>query len=323
MKATTKDIDAEYRLLREECGLTRRDACFLTVDGPDAAEYLHSQVTNDVEALEPSQGCYACLLDRKGHIRADMRILRTPGDYFLVICDPAAAESLERHLTTYSIGRDVRITGTEEALISLEGPASGSICGPLPDEEHASTLSMIGGIESVVVRTPEGIDVITPASRVREATEAMLAAGALEVSPEASEALRVEAGIPRFGNELADGPMPAEAGLVDRAVSFTKGCYIGQEPVARLHYKGRPNRFLRGIRLAAPPAVGDRVQNADRELGRITSLAHSPREGWIALSILRREASPGDPVEVVTDFGTVEGEVIELPFQNAAQGMER
>lgn len=314
MKVPANDIEADYRLLTEGCGLSRPDASFLAVEGPDAAEYLHSQVTNDVEDLEPGQGCYACLLDRKGHIQADMRILRKPDGDFLIVCDPSAAGPLERHLATYSIGRDVSITPAEQALISLEGPGSAAVCGSEPDGEGSSVSTTIGGVGCHLVGTDTGVDVIGPAEMAGQVIESLLAGGAREVSPTASEALRIETGRPLFGAELTDGPMPAEAGVVDRAVSFTKGCYIGQEPVARLHYKGRPNRVLRGIRLAGPATVGDPVKNADRELGTITSLSHSPREGWIALSILRREASPGDPVEVLTESGAVEAEVVELPF---------
>ncbi len=113
---------------------------------------------------------------------------------------------------------------------------------------------------------------------------------------------------------MGAAPMPAEAGIVERAVSFTKGCYIGQEPVARLHYKGRPNRHLRGLRLDGPVAAGDPVRLADRELGAVGTAVLSPASGRIGLAILRREAEPGDRVTVTTAEGEVEATVTDLPF---------
>ena len=127
---------------------------------------------------------------------------------------------------------------------------------------------------------------------------------------EAYDVLRVEAGVPRFGAEIDEQVMPAEVGVVDRAVSFTKGCYIGQEPVARLHYRGHANRGLRAILLDGDPARGRRpVQVEGREVGRVTSAVASPTLGRaVALAIVRREVDPGQRVAVVTDGGLLEGE---------------
>jgi folate-binding protein YgfZ len=311
------DIDAEYRQLREECGLVRRQASFLGIDGPDAGEYLHSQVTNDIEALAVSGGCYCCLLDRKGHIKADMRILRVAEDSYLIVCEPEAASALESHLATYSIGRKVEIDSRAEALISLIGPATFTVTGVAPGDEHDSVASRVDGADSLMVATAAGVDLIVAEADGDRVASHLLENGCEEVSEKAAEILRIESGRPRFSSELSGGPMPAEAGLVERSVSFTKGCYIGQEPVARLHYKGRPNRFLRGLRLRGPAEAGDVVRNDDRELGEIDSVSLSPVEGWIGLSILRREAESGQTVEVVTDAGSVEAEVIELPFPTA------
>ena len=168
-----------------------------------------------------------------------------------------------------------------------------------------------------MVATPAGVDLVVDEADGDRVASHLLENGSEEVSEKASEILRIESGRPRFGSELSGGPMPAEAGLVERSVSFTKGCYIGQEPVATLHYKGRPNRLLRGLRLRGRAEVGDVVRNDDRELGEIDSVALSPVEGWIGLSILRREAESGQTVEVVTDAGSIEAEVIELPFPTA------
>src|SRR5207244_8897320 len=109
------------------------------------------------------------------------------------------------------------------------------------------------------------------------------------VAPEAAECLRVESGRPRYGIDMDDATIPQEAGINERAVSFTKGCYVGQETVARLHYRGKPNRHLRGLRLSAPAATGEHLRLGDRVVGRVGSVALSPAHGPIALAIVRRE----------------------------------
>ena len=140
---------------------------------------------------------------------------------------------------------------------------------------------------------------------------ALADAGAEPVSEEAAEIARVEAGRPRFGREMTTATIPQEAGINERAVSFTKGCYIGQETVARLHYKGKPNRHLRGLRLERAVAAGDPVLLGERELGTVGTAVLSPARGPIALAILRREAEPGAAVQVGEG---VPAEVVELPF---------
>ena len=139
----------------------------------------------------------------------------------------------------------------------------------------------------------------------------MLKRGAERVGQQAAEIIRVESGRPRFGREMTTATIPEEAGINERAVSFSKGCYIGQETVARLHYKGKPNRRLRGIRLSAPVAAGAPIRAGERELGTIGTAALSPAHGPIALAIVRREAEDGTAV-LVGDG--VEAEVVPLPF---------
>jgi folate-binding protein YgfZ len=162
--------------------------------------------------------------------------------------------------------------------------------------------------------TSEGIDLIFEAEARERVTDALLGAGAAEVSPEAAEILRIEAGRPRFGAEMGTETMPAEAGIVEQAVSFTKGCYIGQETVARLHYKGKPNRHLRGLKLSGAQGAqpGDPVLLGEKEVGRLGSAGVSPAFGPVGLAILRREAEPGATVAVGEDGVTAE--VVALPF---------
>ncbi len=135
--------------------------------------------------------------------------------------------------------------------------------------------------------------------------------GAVAVSEEAVECLRVEHGRPRFGIDIDQTVIPQEAGLNERAVSFTKGCYVGQETVARLHYRGKPNRHLRGLRLSEPAERGEELRLGERTIGQLGSSAISPRLGPVALALVRREAEPG---AVVSVGGHASAEVVALPF---------
>jgi len=308
------DLDAEYRQLREECGLLRAERATIAVTGPDAAEFLQGQVTNDVEALEPGSGCYAALLDRKGHIQADMRVLRREDGDFLIDTPGSAGALLLRHLSMYMIGRQVKVADAGLGVISLIGPAAAQVTGLAPGPEFASTTAKIAGVECLTVATDLGLDLICPAEGSGEVTAQLEADGAIPVSREAAEILRVETGRPRLETEMSAAPMPAETGVVERAVSFTKGCYIGQEPVARLHHRGRPNRHLRGLRLDGPVEPGDPVMLGERELGKVGTAVLSPASGRIALAILRKEAAPGDRVLVNSGDGEVGATVADLPF---------
>jgi tRNA-modifying protein YgfZ len=313
---TEIELDAQYRQLREECGLLERsELAQIAVTGLDAAEYLQGQLTNDTEALEPGDGLYAALLDRKGHMQSDMRVLR-PGagpDLWLDL-EASALPAVLKHLTMYSIGRDVAVAdvSAERAILSLIGPRSVELAGTAALPDNACEEASVAGVGCVAAGTPGGIDLIVPVAEGERLRAALVEAGAVPVSAGAVEILRIEAGVPRYGAEMGAGTMPAEAGIVERAVSFTKGCYIGQETVARLHYKGRPNRHLRGLRLSAPAQPGSALVLGEKEVGKLGSAAISPALGPIGLAILRREAEPGTELTVGEDGVTAE--VTALPF---------
>jgi folate-binding protein YgfZ len=309
------ELDAQYRQLREECGLLdRSERGVLLVSGPDGAEYLQGQLTNDVEALEAGDGQYAALLDRKGHMQADMRVLRAEAEEILVDTEAVALAATRRHLEMYSIGRDVTVSdvSAERVILSLIGPRSVEIAGTAALPEHACDATTVAGVECLAVGTANGIDLIVATGEAGRLRDAVLAAGAVAVAPEAVEILRVEAGVPRFGAEMGTATMPAEAGIVEDAVSFTKGCYIGQETVARLHYKGKPNRHLRGLRLSAPAAPGAALRLGEKEVGQLGGSVVSPAFGSIGLAILRREAEPGAELAVGEDGVTAQ--VVDVPF---------
>ena len=314
--ATPVELDGQYRALREEAGYLPRRRAALIVRGPDGAEYLQGQLTNDIEALEPRQGCYAALLDRKGHLQSDMRVLRleNPEELWLDL-EPGPAVPVLKHLRTYSIGREVEIDDVSEAwaITSLIGPRASELSGfEGLGPEHAQRSRQWDGLEVLGVATDAGVDLITKADAAPGLTTLLESAGAVEVSEPAAEIIRIESGRPRFGLDMGPESMPAEAGITDRAVDFEKGCYIGQEPVARLHYRGKPNRTLRGLRLSAPAEHGDALTLGDKEVGKIGTAALSPALGPIALAIVRREAQEGDTITVGDQRTTAE--VVELPF---------
>ncbi|MBN9621981.1 MAG: folate-binding protein YgfZ [Actinobacteria bacterium] len=312
--SVTVELDAQYRQLREECGVLPRERGVIAVTGPDGAEYLQGQVTNDVEALAVGEGQYAALLDRKGHMQTDMRVLRVAAEEIQVDMEAAPKDQALRHLTMYSIGRDVAVADAtaERALLSLIGPRAAEIAATPPLPEFANESTAIGGTAALAVGTRDGIDLFCTAADRDKLLAALLEAGAVEVTPEAVEIVRVEAGIPRFGAEMDAGTMPAEAAIVEDAVSFTKGCYIGQETVARLHYKGKPNKHLRGLKLSAAAAPGATLRLGEKEVGTLGGSVVSPALGPIGLAIVRREAEPGTELAVGEDGVTAE--VVALPF---------
>jgi folate-binding protein YgfZ len=307
-------VASDYKLLVERVGLVDRSARGkLLLTGAEAVEFLQGQVTNDVEGLTPGQGCYAALLTHKGKMRGDMRVLRGP-DWIWLDTEPAVLAPLAHTIRMYGIGRDVcqEDVSDARAILSLVGPdARSALEREPPAEEHG----FIEGEHGLYVATDLGVDVICAADRA-DAVRAAL--GAPDASEEAAECLRIEAGRPRYGLELDADTIPQEAGLNERAVSFTKGCYVGQETVARLFYKGRPNRRLRGLKLSEPAAHGDTVTLWERQVGTIGSACVSPRHGPIALAVLRREAEPG--AEVAVGEEEARAEIVELPFATPSPG---
>jgi tRNA-modifying protein YgfZ len=291
---------SDYELVTESVGLVdRSERAKFIVRGSEAADFLQGQVSNDVEALEPGSGCYATVLSHKGKLRTDLRILRDE-DSFWLDTEAIGHAVLEHMLRTYSLGRDVQYEDVTEAraLLSLVGPAARErLDAAPPAEEHAFVI----GEHGTYVATQLGVDVIAAPGKTLDVEP---------VSEEAAECVRIEAGRPRLGYDMDADTMPQEAGINERAVSFTKGCYVGQETVARLHYKGKPNRHLRGLRLSEPAERGSEILLGERVVGKLGSTCVSPRLGPIALALLRREAEPGTTVQV----GGASAEVVDIPF---------
>ncbi len=230
-----------------------RPRSFVRVSGPAAEEYLDRMVSNDVAALGPGESCEALLLTSKARVIAPLVVLRRGHEDFLLLTEPELGERV----------RDELVRSRFATKVEIE------------PEEH--TAHVVFGGEGIPTR-----DYGEPAAEVLDAElEPTLTADELEL-------LRIRAGTPAWGKEIDDRVLPAEAGLTERAVSFTKGCYPGQEPIARLHYRGHANRGLRVLELAELPAPETELVYEGKTVGRITSAA--PDDGRaVALAYVRRE----------------------------------
>lgn len=216
---------------------------FLRVSGPDAASFLERMVSNAVEELPPGESCDALLLTPKARVIAPLRVLRRGGDDYLLLTEPTLGDRVRRELTRFRLASRVEIE----------------------PEEHASYVVFDGSADGIPIP-----DYGVPAVEVLDDPPAGESVGEGEL-----EALRIRARTPRYGREIDDRVLPAEAGLVERAVSFTKGCYPGQEPIARLHNRGHANRGLRVLELAGDelPEYDAEVVHGEKQVGRVTSAA--------------------------------------------------
>jgi folate-binding protein YgfZ len=321
--AALETIDGEHRVLLEGCGLVdRSERGKLALSGAGAVEFLNGQITNELSDLEDGKGRYAAFLTHKGKMLGDLRVLAvsaSPAEApteLLLDTERGALQGLFDMVRRFKVGYDVELhkRTLEYGLLSLIGPNAESVAGAqeLGLDEHSHAALEIAGIHVRVVRSDVGVDLFCDASDTARLAEALSERGAQRVSEAAAECLRVERGRPRYGLDLDDSVIPQEAALNERAVSFTKGCYVGQETVARLYYKGKPNRHLRGLKLTQPVATGSELRLGERPVGRLGSVALSPAFGPIALAIVRREAEPGAILEVGEEHA--QAELVALPF---------
>ncbi len=311
---TIGSLESEYAALTGACGLLdRSERGKLALSGSEAKSFLQGQVSNDTESLTEGHGCYAAFLTPKGKMLGDLRILDT-GQELLLDTERVSLQELFNMIRRFSIGyrAELHKRTLECGLESLIGPQSDAVAqaafgaAPGPAEhEH-----LVAG-EVRLIRTAAGIDLLFDAAASERVRQAATAAGAEPVSEPAADCVRIEQGRPRYGIDLDDSVIPQEAGLNERAVSFTKGCYVGQETVARLFYRGKPNRHLRGLRSDAPLEPGTELRYEDKPAGRVTSVAVSPRFGPIALGFVRREVPVGATMKA-GEAGSAD--VLELPF---------
>jgi folate-binding protein YgfZ len=309
MAATVSEAAAADRLLTEDVALVdRSERGKLALTGDQARAFLNGQVSNEIETLEPGSGCYAALLTNKGKMLGDLRVIATGAELWLDT-ERVALQALFDTIRRGSVGWRVEMhkRTLQQALLSLVGPRAGDVVGFAGTVEHANRAASLGGAQALLIATDLGVDVVCAAedaARVRAALDVP------EVPEAAAEVVRVESGRPRYGLDLDDTTIPQEAGLNERAVSFTKGCYVGQETVARLHWRGKPNRFLRGLRFSEPVVSGTPLLLGERQVGRVGSSVVSPRFGPIGLAVVRREAEVGDALAA----GSAGAVLAELPF---------
>lgn len=315
--SVTQLTGSDYETVTERCGLIdASERGKLALSGGAATSFLQGQVTNDVEALSPGAGCYAALLTPKGKMLADLRILRTEAE-LLLDTERSALQTLFNTLRRTMIGYDAELQKRtlQSGLAMLVGPQAAAVARA-PELEHAAEhrhrLVDFDGIPVRVIRTDVGVDLLYGSDAADELRGLLLQSGATDVAQSAVECLRVEHGRPRYGIDLDDSVIPQEAALNERAVSFTKGCYVGQETVARLHYRGKPNRHLRGLRMTGPAHPGAVLHQGEREVGRLGSAVVSPRLGPIGLALVRREVALGSTISVGEDGA--QAEVVSLPF---------
>jgi tRNA-modifying protein YgfZ len=339
----TTILASEYATLTESCGIVdRSERGKLALTGAGAVEFLNGQVTNELIGLSSGEGCYATFLTHKGKMLGDLRILavadldqaQAAGDTrpedkaatepreLLLDTERGALQALFDMIRRFKVGYDVELhkRTLESSLLSLLGPDADKVATKafaldrvqLQTHEHGHLLARLDQMPVRLIRTDLGIDALFEANALETVRGALEAAGAIPVSEAAAEIVRVEHGRPRYRIDLDESTIPQEAALNERAVSFTKGCYVGQETVARLYYKGKPNRHLRGLRLSEPTAPGAALALGERSVGVLSSSVLSPRFGPIGLALVRREAEPGASVSVGEQGASAV--VVELPF---------
>jgi len=325
------------------------------VTGADRATWLQGLVTNDVLALRPGHGCYAAFLTPQGRMISDVRILHLGNTFMLGLPGPAA-DALFTRLEQFIIMEDVAVADISGRLggLSVHGPAAAAIVAGVlgPNEhlrdalaslpEHHAVLVQGGGIadlergasvmgvDDTVLAVAShdhgvpGFDLCTSTARADGLDALFSAEDVPALTEDDRAALRIEAGRPVFGADLTTDTIPLEAGIEERAISFTKGCYVGQEVVVRVRDRGHGRVARRLVGLVAQVAgeataaieAGDTIRRAGRDTGRVTSAAWSPALGtWIALGYLGRDdAEPGTCVVIVREDGEVEAEVRALPL---------
>ena len=329
------EVAEECRTARAGAGVfDRSDRVHLTASGPDAKAFLHRMLSNDVARLAPGQGCYATLLSVQGHMLADLYALQMD-DHLLLETDVSAAARMREWLEKYIIADDVTVEDRSQqmAALGVEGPQAAKLlaaagAGALPGAELDHAWVKLGETPVLIARVSEtgeeGFRLIFVVEYAQNIWDALTAVKKVvpwkPVGHAAWNILRTEAGVPWYGVDMDERTLPPEAALETRALSYSKGCYVGQEIIERIRSRGHVNRRLTGLRLqGARPAAGAKLLREGKEVGVLTTVVESPTlGGLIALGIVRREQlEPGTRLEVE---GGGAAEVAALPFyQRSAQ----
>jgi folate-binding protein YgfZ len=303
------------------------------VTGGDRRAYLQGLLTNDIAALTPATGCYAAYLTAQGRMISDMRVFEM-GDGILLDLEGHVAAAVRDRLTQFVFSEDVAIEDLSgrTAQIGVYGPRAAAVVAAVfastsASAEHLDAMPMLAsarwdfrGTPVNVLRSDDvgvaGFDLIVDVSLRSDVVTLLRDLGAIDVDDAVVETTRIEAGRPRFGVDMTEDTIPLEAGIEDRAISRTKGCYVGQEIIIRVLDRGhgRVARRLVGLKLSSPdlPSRGDAIRSGDRDIGQVTSASHSPMlETSIALGYVHRDFT--EPGTVVT-VGGQPATVVETPF---------
>jgi tRNA-modifying protein YgfZ len=309
-----------YKALTESAGLldfsNRGRLCLI---GADRQTFLNGQVTNNVKDLLPGQGCYAALANNKGKMTSDLSIFILQ-DEILLDFEPGLSARVKERLEKFIIADDVEVVDASAFhLLSVGGPRALELCRQvgwrIPEkpfeivEDHCTYVAMTNRLGMV------GIDYFVPDGWLDRLKAAIQNAGIQAATPEAWETVRIEHGISRFGIDMTEETLAPEA-LDERAISYSKGCYIGQEVIARIRTYGQVAKALRGLRFetgAHIPKAGDKVLLEGKDVGWITSAVHSPKlNRVIALGYVRKECNQIGARLTVNDSPA---EIVSLPFQ--------
>jgi folate-binding protein YgfZ len=331
------DWVAEHATLRQSAGVFdlsfRSRICLV---GTDRARFLHGQVTNDVKKLRAGEGCYATITTAKGKMESDLNIFCL-AEELLLDFEPGLAGKISQRLEKYIVADDVQIVDASPhyGLLSVQGPKAETVVRALdlfteiPTQPLASMKVSDATLGDIYLANNArlgrvGFDLFIPNHSLGAVADKLFAA-AKQVEGracgwQAFETARIEAGIPRFGADMDETNIPLECGLEARSITYTKGCYIGQEVINRIHSVGHVNRELRGLRLANDlknlPKRGDKLFHTGKEVGYITSAVKSPSLNTnIALGYVRREANQiGTELTLQTVNGDTSVKIVEMPF---------
>jgi len=335
------DVLREHAAVLETAGFV--DLSFrsrLCLVGNDRVRFLHGQVTNDIKTLRQGEGCYSALVTAKGRMQSDLFIYNL-GEELLLDFEPGLSALVAQRLEKYIVADDVQVVDVAPlyGLVSVQGPLAEQVIKALalfpecpPNPLRVSKVNDVNLGELCLVNQPRldtaGFDLFVPNACLAAVADKMIAAtrsvGGRVCGWQAMEMARIEAGIPRFGVDMDETNFPQESGIAARAVSYTKGCYIGQEVLNRIHTMGHVNRQLRGLQLAGPaqslPAKGDKLFLEGHEVGYITSTVTSPiLKANIALAYLRKESiQPGTELLVRGMGPETKALLLELPVRTSS-----
>lgn len=345
LSVADQEVVARYGDPMAEYDALNRDAVILDwsfrgrlcLTGSDRQRFINGQVTNDVNRLKPGQGCYAALVTAKGKMVSDLNIYVLENEV-LIDFEPGLMPAVLQRLEKFIIADDVQVVDVSTAygLLSVQGPKTDEVIHrvnleiPVPSDPMSFTHGDVSSLGKIYLMQnarlgTRGFDLFCPVASLPVLADRFrtvaAASGARFCGWEAFEMARIEAGIPRFGADMDETNLPPEAGLEGRAISYTKGCYTGQEVIARIRTYGQVAKKLCGLKLAPElsslPQRGDKLSCDGKEAGFITSAVWSPRfRTNIALGYVRREFNaPGTPLVLGGGSGESQATVVALPFR--------